>query len=223
MDLYNCTRRVAIGNIIASTASRRPLVKAAIRIGNANANAVANVSNSCALPGMSGGTILMFSSVNFRSRRVTMNKHAAVGIMLGRTTRLLSRIIIVNCNTIGGDSLADSVTAMGNSRVARAIANGTVSTLRNGMGNMRIADNNNPKTAPGILVHNMAAMGNAGPLCMISNVPMNSGVGFLGDGSVTSVRMLGSTSTTTVCNAHTSGNIVLVAAGGNGANGTHVG
>lgn len=213
-DLYDCTRAVAMGNMMASTSSGRPVVNTAIRIGNANANAVADVSNSCSLGSITGSTMLIFSDVKCRARRVGMGKRAIVGMILGSTDRLLSRMIIVNCKTIGGDSLADSVSAMGKGRVARAMANGTVSTLRNGVGNIRMADNNNPNTRPGILVHNMAAMGKASPLCMMSNVPMNAGVGFLGDGSVRSVRILGSTSTTTVCKAHTSGNIVLVAAGG---------
>lgn len=44
----------------------------------------------------------------------------------------------------------------------------------------------------------------------------------LGPTSVRDVAMLGSTTTATVCNTHTTGNIVIVAAGGNGTNGPRV-
>lgn len=45
---------------------------------------------------------------------------------------------------------------------------------------------------------------------------MNKNSAVIGSGSVRSVRMLGSTTTATVCNSQNTGNIVVIAAGGKG-------
>lgn len=57
---------------------------------------------------------------------------------------------------------------------------------------------------------------------MVSNVVASPKISF-GPTSTRSVRVLGSTSTTTVCNSHTTGNIVVIAAGGNAGNPVGIG
>lgn len=211
LDVYTCTRRVAIAKAIASTRGG-PLVNTTIIMMKAASNIVASFSNGCAV-GTTSNRSLGFSCMNCRRRAIGISNHDIVGIGLSRN-RLLSRIIIVNCNAIGGDRLANTITSISNGRLRTGITHDTSTTLRKEITNIAISTTGNrPKRNLGVGIHNVDSLDTADPLCIVSNI-CNS-VGVISPTSVRSVRILGSTSTTTVCNSHTTGNIMLIAAGNN--------
>lgn len=214
------SRGGAVSNIIASTASDRPLVNIDIRIERATANKVASVSNQCSMD-TRRKRALIFSCVNCRSRRVGMNASSIVGIILGRSARVLSRIIMINCNIRGGGLIANTAIRIGNSRVTGVGAAGPLRTVRKRAPNMDVTSaSNRPNTSVGIDVHNLNAIKGDTPLCLVSNI--NNSVSALGPTSVRDVSMLGSTTDTTVCNSTNTGNMILVAAGRKHRNGTRV-
>lgn len=182
-------------------------------MGNSAVKTTASLSNGCMLGNIPRSTALMFGCLNVLPRRVDTTKRSIVGMGLHRSTRLLRRIIIVNCNSTGTGSLATPVSIIGRGRLVGIPASSPVTTLRKGMPNIGVVGSKAPNRNPGIAVHNVNSFNSASPLCMISKV-FCSGVGFLGGSSVRSVAVLGSTSTSTVCNMHTTGNIMVVAAGG---------
>lgn len=203
-----------MANAIAS--GLNPIVNTSVRIRKADGKYVASVSKGCALPGIPTGTALMFSCVKCRARGVTMNKGAGVSMGLTRSDRLLRRIIMINCNIRHGDSLANTITSMGTtSTLGGAPANGMSSTLRKHVTNMSILSNSNgPARSGAVHMHNVGSVATrANPLIIVSNF-VNNSLRSLGPSSVRSVRMLGSTSTATICNSHNTGNILLIAAGG---------
>lgn len=81
-----------------------------------------------------------------------------------------------------------------------------------------------PNDSPGVALHKKTAVAKSGDttLVVISKV-IHGGVTSVGSSSVRSVRILGSTTSATVCNTHTGKNIVLVRAGGNGRKGMSIG
>lgn len=213
---------VAVSNIIASGANRA-IVNTSIHIGKRrDGNDVASVGNGCRVISITSGTALVFDCVNVHRRRVTMGKHSAVGIGVRRSDRLVSRIIMINCNDTGGHSLANSVIAIGTSRVTSGPSAGPLTSVRNGITNMRIIGANHTKRSPRVHIHNAGSVGNFGPLCIMSKL-FASGVGCLGATSVRSVRVLGSPSSLTVFNIHNTGNMVVVAAGETGVKGAVIG
>lgn len=207
------TRAVGIGNEIASSLGR-PVVNIDVFRGNAAGNIVASVSNGCSLS-IGRKTAVICSCVNCLARRGgTITK--MVGIVLGRSAGALSRIIIMNCNIRGGDSLANTMSSMGSRSVRTHAVAHTRRTLRNGATNIRILDTSTgPNTSPRIHVHKVDSGNSYSPLCMISKHVTDS-VNNVSPGSVRSVRILGSNTSTTVCNTTTNGNMMLVAAGGKG-------
>lgn len=209
------TRAVRLANLIASTTGR-PVVNTDMMRGNAAGKIVASFSNGFTLD-MSPGTAVVVSCINCTARRIPMGKGAGVQIALGRSARVLSRIMIINCKAVGGDSVANTVSSMSMSSLMGHAAAGPTRTLRNGVTNMGVVGTNNgTNTNIRIGVHNIGAFNSGRPLCVVSNFP--NSVRGIGPRSVRSVRMLGSNTTTTVCNSITTGNIVVMAAGGNGGN-----
>lgn len=207
-----------MGKGIASGASKRPVVNTSIIRGSSgSAKAVASLSNGFAVD-MPGGTSLTVSCV--KCGRIVVTTGPSLGVMVRRSSGVVSRIIIANCVTRGGTDLANSMTIIGVGRITSVPANGIVSNLRNQMTNVGMAASNGPnKKGASAGLHNVAAVGGSSPLCIVSNVRARSGItSVVSSGSIRSVRILGSTTSTTVCNTRTTGNIVVVAAGHTGRN-----
>lgn len=121
----------------------------------------------------------------------------------------------MNCNDSGGHSLVTSMSAMGTRRVSGVPIAGVTRNLTNHSPNLVMrTGNNNIGTAPSVDVHN-----NNAPLFIVSNM-IHDSISFhgLSPSSVRSVSVLGSTSTATICNSHTSGNVIRMIAGDNGTN-----
>lgn len=218
----SCTRRV-ISNMIGSIANR-PVVKTGMIRGKAAGNSVASVSNGFSFS-VSGPIIaLSISCVKCRPRSCTCGKRKDIVVVLGRSLRGLSRIIIINCNITGGQSLANSITSIGKRGLRRATSFDTTRTLRKETTNIAVLSaDTGPNRSIRIHIHNGHSLGTAGsPLCIISNVPVIITLDRLDPSSVRSIRILGSTSTATVCKSHNTGNIVLMAAGGKGRNGIRI-
>lgn len=223
LSMNTCTRGVAIGKRMGSTLKK--IVNTGMIRGKGSAgNAVASLSNGFALA-IPRKTALIISFVKCGARRMTTTPSMVVA--LRSSTRLLNRIIMVNCNATGGGSLAKSIATVDTSGVMGNTIASTASVLINGTTNMDIvASNNTPKTNTAVHIHNNSSVSTSGgPLVIVSNIPMSSNnVGNVSGpltairpGSVRAFAVLGSTSTATVCNSHTSGNIVVVGAGGKGS------
>lgn len=190
-------------------------------MGKTSDKAVASLSNGFALLIPDGRAVLVISFVNCRSRRVQLGpKRGGLGVILGSSTRRLSRVMIVKCKARGGSSLADSMRIIHDSSLLRVPAVGVSRTLDKRMTNLRMvtADNSPDATGrSGVRVHKV---GNT-PLLIVSNIPhFKAGssrnrvhLSSLGPSSVRDVSMLGSNTTTTICNTHTTGKIVLIRAG----------
>lgn len=206
--------RVVIGNVIGSRGNR-PIIKTGIIRGKASGNAVASVSKGFSLS-VSRNSGLDVACVKCLSGSITIDGNgAALGVRLGRSARTLSRIIIMNCNSIGGHSLAKSISRVSSSSVrGRTIVGSPVRTLRNGVTNTSVAVKGSPKTSSAVIVHKCGSVGtNGSPLVIISSTPFKKGVSRVGPTRVRSVSILGSTSSATVCNSQKTGNIIVVAAG----------
>lgn len=219
-------RREVVRKAILRRKAGRPLVKIGIIIGKAAVNAAASVSKGCSVGVPSSGTVLIFSCVNRGARRCSIGNLGFLGIVVGDSTAVLSRIIMcANCVARGGTSLANSITVTGTDSLGGGTSTGTVGSLRKGVTNIRVAaGNNGPTRKVAIRVHKLSSLSKKiGPLVILSNVPARGlGLHSVGSNSVRSVRILGSTTSTSVCNTETSNNIVLVRAGGNRTNGAGV-
>lgn len=198
----------------------KPMTKTGIIIGKAAGKGVSSVSKGIILRGIPGGSALIVSFVNCAARRIGIDGRTAVRIGLIRSTGTLRRIIIVNCNSLSGGRIADTVASLGTSSLVINIDKTSVSTsLRNGVNNLIVGGLKDTGSNAAFRLHNVASVGSKGtPLVIVSNFPNNS-VHSLARSSVGSVSILGSTSTNTVCKAHTTTNIVLVAAGDNSSAG----
>lgn len=195
------------------SADKTPMVNTGMmRIKDAG-NAVASISNGFAL-GMSMKTGLGISCVNCGSRRVAMNGDGDCAVVLGRSARSLSRIMMMKCNARGGMGLANSITAVSSSGLIGHADTGIAGVLTKRVPNIAVVRGaNRPKTSTKMLhIHNLKAVKSTDTVIIISK--MRSAVDDISPGSVRGVSVLGSTTTSTVCNMHTTGNIVLVAAGG---------
>lgn len=215
-----CTRRVAMANGIATKNRRVPNI--AMTMGKRAHNAVASVSNDCRVR-IGNGRDLVFSFMNCRAMAVPMGEHGIVGMRLGRTTRVMSRMIVaIPCNATGGSAFAKSTDCVTTNAVRGTRIDDMSGTLRKAMTNLRsFSSDNRPKSSTAVLVHKINSMGtSAGPLCIISNIPCSNTLSSVTSSSVTSVAMLGSTTSTTLCNSHTTGNMVVVAAGRKGGSDT---
>lgn len=227
-----------VGKRIISS-GKRVLVKTAMGIGKRPSKAVAGTRNRFSLM-MRRSTILRVSFIKYRAGRIPMQKRARFRVLLGRSTIVLSPIVIATLNVRGGrSSLSCSTVRLGDSRLGQIGSPGVVATLTKGTTNIRVdGGSSKPNTSTGIDVHNVHSMIDSGrPLCMVSNIPVlgsasrrtcstvknatgtnghskNSNVSGLGPRSIRDVAVLGNTPTTTLCNDRTTGKMVLVAAGG---------
>lgn len=201
---------------------KRPVMKIGIVRGKAAGNAVASVGNGFLL-GTPTGTALVVDFVNCGALTIGLRKRGGIGVALGRSLRRLSRIIIINCKARGGSDLATSITAIPTGRLDGRVKRSITTTLRKETPKMRVLrGKKRTKTSVGVLIQKTNAFNTARPLCIVSNTFSGGKLGSLGPSSVRSVRVLGSNSTTTVCNSHTTGKIILVAAGRNRGNGTGI-
>lgn len=230
-----------VGKLISS-GCKRPLVKMDMLIGKATAKAVASVSNGCSVRIPSSGTMLRFDCVNCRGTMLPVTNVDSFGIILGRSARILGRIIIATVKVAHRTgALACTTRAVGGSRIAHVGRAGFVGSLRKGDTKLAVAPggtNTNNKTS-GVMLHNSASVLKAGrPLVIVSNIPVRSNVksriaskvtcnnkhdnssllSAVGPRSVRGVAVLGKPGTTTLCNDTTGGNMVIVAAGSNTSN-----
>lgn len=214
-SLATLTRR-GIANGIGSS-SNRPIVKTDIIMGNGGAvKAVASFSKGFVLS-IPTGDILIVSCVNCIARRIPATKGGSLRVILGRSAGALSRIIIVNCNARHGNSIADSMTDIGTSGFMGKTIGSIKRLVRKGMTNLTVAGpGNSPAKDARVHLHNAGAVNKTGatPLMLVSKVPKR--LNAITPRSIRDISILGSNSTTTVCNAHNAGNIVLVAAGRTG-------
>lgn len=209
-----CIGTGAMGNAIISRGNV-PVVKTGVIMTNAARNAIASVSNGFALRKMGGNSGLAVSCVKCVRRSLIIGRGSRCGVILGRSSRDLSRIMIINCNARGGMGLANTITTVNTSRVVRTPMTGVSGTLTNHLPNVHMRGANNaPNTRSDISVHKFK-----GPLVLMSKIRRPNFR--MSPGRVRDVSMLGSTSTT-VCKIGTNGNIMLVAAGGNTRKGTRV-
>lgn len=113
----------------------------------------------------------------------------------------------------------NTMSRMGTSVVRSHPITGVASTLRKTTPGIivRRHDDGPGSHGAGFGVHNVDAIGSGDPLFIVSKLmTSNNDFSGLGPGSVRGVSVLGSTNATTVCNSHSSGNMILIAAGGNG-------
>lgn len=209
------TRGTEVANAMGSGA-KRTIVNTGVGMGSDANNAVASVSKRFGVR-TSSGTALMMSFVKCVARRMPLGNEAGMMMALSRSSRALSRIIMINCKARGGMGLANSITTMG---ISRGVTDHSVAGMSSDLSNLipklmidRAANFTN-KSNTSLGMHNLNSVGGSSPLVMISKVPSMS-VGHVGVGSVRDVSILGSTTSSTICNSHTTGNIVLVAAGNN--------
>lgn len=210
--------RTAVGKRIISTANR-PIVNTDVLIGSAGGNTMSSLSNNCALGGMGSNTILMFSCLNCHARRVPMGKGRIVGIALGRGSRILSRILIINCTINDGQAISNTISHVGGRSVGGKMMADPTRTLGNGITNIIVSrTNNSPADSPDVHIHKASSLSNNGsPLIVVSNIFTSVAVfGALTPNSVRDLAVLGSTSRATRCNSHNTSNIVIIAATGNG-------
>lgn len=213
---------VGVGNMMVSRINR-PVVKTGVSLGKRpKAKSVASVRKGFALR-IPRGTMLMVSCVKCLARRVPIRKGTSFGVRVGRSAGALSRIMIMNCNSRGGRAMATSTSALGMSSLGGIPATGLTSSLNKHIDNMlvRRANNRTKCSSPAVVVHKSDSPASSSPLVMISNVVKHD-VSRLSPDRVRDVAMLGSTSTMTPCNTQKTGNMVLVAAGHNGDNGTRM-
>lgn len=209
LTIGSIRRRQAMGNVIVSTGNRT-MVNTGMGRPKDAANAVASVGNRFSLD-INPGTALRVSFVNCAARGMGMNTSGAIGMVLRRSAGMLSRIIVANFNvTRGGTALANTISTVGSASVRHSTTSATSKTLINGVTNLGAhVRSNHPNTSATLRVHGVNA-----PLFIVSNIRSSrkrfGGVSF---GSVRGVSVLGSTSTT-VCNVHTTGNMMIMAAGG---------
>lgn len=211
--------RIVRGNVIGKqviSAGKRTIVKTGMGLGKDGRKAVASISKGFSLRGMSR-SVLVMSCVNFRRRRITVGKQGCMGIVLGRGSRLLSRIIMIKCNTRGGIGLAKTITDLSIGRLRDQPVADTSRDLTNGVTNMRVTRSSNVTNTSNtrVAVHKLNALGGASPLVLVSKI-VSPGVSMMGPTSVRDVSILGSTTSTSVCNSRTTGNIMLIDAGGKG-------
>lgn len=230
-------RRTGIVSKAIISRANRPIVKTGILIGNAAGNRVASLGKNFSVGIRRTSTALLISCINCIHRRIGTASNGVLGVMLIPSTGVVRRIIMANCNAFGGSTCTNSTTDIGGRGVTSIPSISFRSLLRKGTANMRFASTSNrPNSSTSLDVHNVNSFGTSGsPLCIVSKIPIASNsvgsvdssnnlstVSAIGASSVRGVAVVGSTTTTSLCNSHTTGNIILVAAGGNGANGTSV-
>lgn len=197
---------------------KRPVVKTGILMTNAAANIVASVSNGCGLrtPFKSS---LRVSCVNCAARAIGTKRGSVVGV--GRSSGALRRIMIMNCNMVGGGSLAKTITSLGTDSLRGRRPGAIRSVLHANITKLSMNVRASAGNGADVVIHNGGGLHTADasgsslrPLVMLSKMVCSKRVASVGPGSVRRVSMLGSTDSATICNTGTTGNIILVAAGG---------
>lgn len=216
------SERGTVAKLIVSITGR-PIVNTSIIMVKSAGKYVASFSKGFSLRISRFPIGLRVDCVNCGSRRMAMHSAGAVRIMLHRSARALSRIIMIKCNSRGGTGLAKTITSIGVSRIVNGHPlSRTTSTLRNAIPNLFISDSNGTPNGDGSFrVHNTCSMNvggssnscndTVGPLVLVSGIRKSLSV--IGPRSVRAIAILGSTTSTTVCNTHTTNNMVLIAAG----------
>lgn len=223
---FLCTRRFDVANMIASGGLGRPVVNTDMIIGNAAGKAIASLSKGFAVR-TSGDDILVISFVKCAPRRFAVgNGRAFCRVSLTRSARALSRIIMMNFNARGGIGLAKTITAISGGALRSHPIASISRTLRKIVPKLGVSvgsGNKQLSCGPAVGVHKAKGLGaksDTSPLILVSKT--RKSVGSLGPRSVTGVSILGSTTTSTVCNSHTPFNMVLIAAGSKRTKGTAV-
>lgn len=230
-----------IAKIIGSMV-KRPLVNTGIIRGNEDAGKiVASFGKGFALR-ISRSTSLIIDCVKCLTRSVPAGKGKSFRVVLGRSAGALSRIIIAKCKSFGGTACAKSTSILA-ARGLRTLPIISIKrVVRSGVPNVDIITNasSRPNTGAALQMQKITSVGtSARPLCMLSKMPVPSCsldgfadvsrtkkvkfVRALGPTSVRDVAILGSTTSTSLCNTGNTGKIILVAAGGKGRNGLHIG
>lgn len=187
-------------------------------------NTIASVSNGCSVAVRNMNKMLRFSCVNVGGRRVTVVSRGDVGIALRPSARMLSRIIIIKCNDRGGRDIIKTVSALsvGGLGIPKTSVSGILTNRLSNIITVAHSKRPNGGDTTSFCVHNMSSFGKASaPLILMSNV--RHSLSLMSASSVTSFSVLGSTSTSTICNMQNTGKMVLVAAGGKRRNGPTVG
>lgn len=218
-----CTRGMSIGKAIIS-AGNSTVVNTDIGIlGGSSINAVASLSKGFALsiPRSTAGLRVDFMKVG--SIITAIGPNGRLGIILRRSGRALSRIMIMKCKASHHKSLANTVSSIDRGILGSVPVASTTTTVAKGLTNIgMITASKSPSTAVRVAMHNNNSVARSGsPLCVISNFRID-GVGSVPPNSVRDVSILGSTSSATVCKTGNTGNIVLIAAGDNGTKGARV-
>lgn len=242
LDYKMTFTRASIANGMMTSRSNRPIVNTSVGMTNAGANAIASISKGFDL-GIPTNSGLRVACVNVGPRAIGTD--SGVGVTLASSGGSLSRIVIANCNGFGGSSFANTTTSVSATGLDSIPSLSIRSGLSNGVPKISVSSfSNRPNTVGCVHVHNVNSVGtNGSPLVIVSNAPIgsngldnfgskdakdncgNSNAGTLsalGDGSVRSVAIVGSTTTTSLCNSHTTGNILIVAAGDNDTNGARI-
>lgn len=164
LSTNTCTRRVSIGKAMGSRANR-PIVNTGILMGKAAGKIVASISKGFGIS-TSGGNMLMVDFINCIARRMPITR-GRVMVILGRSARLLSRIIMLKCNTgAHGRSLSTSINMMdGARRLTTHPMASARNVLRKRLTNIAVAtSNNSPASSPGVIVHNRNSRSKSGML-----------------------------------------------------------
>ncbi len=238
MYATSSTRSFAIDNGIVRTKDKRPIVNTAIVIGKAAGNIITSVSNSCSV---ATGTksILRYLYVKCTTRRTAMRtKKNGVSFLLSVSSRVLRRAIIINCNALGGSRLINSIRGISKRILRSETGTSLAHSLRNRIPNLGVVRaSNGPARKNRMCVQKKTAdcitrkKKGAGATCsvkrrnttlmLVSNI--RNRLSDIGPSSIRDVSMLGSTSSSIICNTHTTCNMVLIAAGGDGSRGVSMG
>lgn len=125
--------------MMLSTA-KRPMVNTDVLRGKASGKIVASLSNGFSLGITSSGSMVIVSCVNFGAGRMSTSSGGLRGVILSRSARILSRIIMVKCKTRGGRALANSITMINDSVFGSGNAmSGPLRTVRKRIPKLHVA------------------------------------------------------------------------------------
>lgn len=161
----------AVGNAMASK-ENRPVVKTGIVRRN-KVKAVASISKGFAIATSPSGP-LSVSCVKCGGGSIHVNTSPAIEVTLRRSTRIVSRMVIVKCNSGAGQSIASSVKACGPKRIGIHRILNISRLLRKHMSKIGVASTSKiPKDGGQIDVHKVNSVATNGrPLCMVSKMPV---------------------------------------------------
>lgn len=153
------------------------MVNTGMIVRNANANAVASMRKGFGLTSIAGKTMVRVDFVKCVSGALRTGSTSSLGVMLGRSGRTLSRIMMMNCNMRHGDSLANSITSIGSSMLRDHPRTGLVRSLRKTIPKLGvdIANDGTRNSSAAAHVHNGGSVATSGgPLIVLSKVPFSN-------------------------------------------------